>query len=353
MEKELILTIDSFNIYQNEKILIKGDMASGKTQLLQRIAQQLPKYQFDFLSQTLNDNFIYGTVGENLAFNLENNAVPRNNMLASIQTTADLYELSDLLDAHITDLSTHQKQVLALAQILIRPTPILLLDEPYMIPTEYTGTLIITGNFEPELFDQVIDLSKNLSESDYRDTKYDYSRWINQDKAILSVTELAKTISFSVFEGEKVMVNAPLDIRIADMIAGFYETIGEVDYYYEDITHQSLDKRGRKIGYIMANPQDMIFVDKISQVDISDDILALCGLSEFQHDKLSTLSFRQQKLFTTACILMQDTPIVIFDQPEITYFSAILNYLDQKGVTVILTSASKLFLPLVDREVHL
>ena len=137
------------------------------------------------------------------------------------------------------------------------------------------------------------------------------------------------------------------------MIAGFYDTPGEVDYYYEDITHQSLDKRGRKIGYIMANPQDMIFVDKISQVDISDDILALCGLSAFKNDKLSTLSFRQQKLFTTACILMQDTPIVIFDQPEITYFSAILNYLDQKGVTVILTSASKLFLPLVDREVHL
>lgn len=49
---------------------------------------------------------------------------------------------------------------------------------------------------------------------------------------------------------------------------------------------------------------------------------------------------------------MQDTPIVIFDQPEIACFSEILHYLDQKGVTVILTSASKLFLPLMDREVH-
>ena len=352
MEKELILTIDSFNIYQDEKILIKGDMASGKTQFLLSIAQQLPKNQFDFLSQTLNDNFISGTVGENLAFNLENDAVPRHTILTSVNTTADLYGLSDLLDSQVNALSTYHKQVLALAQILIHPTPILLLDEPYALPADYTGTLIVTGDFDPELFDQVIDLSKAPSKSDHIDTLSDYTRAVNPNKAILSVTELAKDISFSVFEGEKVMITAPLDIRIADMIAGFYDTPGEVDYYYEDITHQTLDKRGRKIGYIMANPQDMIVVNKISKAAISDDILALCGLSAFKHDKLSTLSFRQQKLFSTACILMQDTPIVIFDQPEIACFSEILHYLDQKGVTVILTSASKLFLPLMDREVH-
>lgn len=348
MEKELILTIDNFNIYQDEKILIKGGIASGKTQFLRRIAQQLPKYQFDFLSQTLNDNFIYGTVAENLSFNLENNAIPRDSMLKSVDTTANLYELNDVLDWHINDLSTYQKQVLALAQLLIHPTPILLLDEPYKLPSDYNGTLIVTGDFDSDIFDQVIDLSK----SDHIDEQFDYTRAVNPDKAILSVTELAKDVSFSVFEGEKVMITAPLDIRIADMIAGFYDTPGEVDYYYEDITHQTLDKRGRKIGYIMANPQDMIVVNKISKAAISDDILALCGLSAFKHDKLSTLSFRQQKLFTTACILMQDTPIVIFDQPEIACFSEILHYLDQKGATVILTSASKLFLPLMDREVQ-
>lgn len=353
MKKRLILKIDNFSIYQDDKILINGGMASGKTKLLSRIAEQLPKYEFDFLSQTLNDNFIYGTVAENLAFNLENDAVPRPTMLANVNTTADLYGLSDVLELHINDLSTYQKQVLALAQILIHPTPILLLDEPIYLPDDCSGTLIVTGDFNPELFDQVINLSPQTSVIETLEDHVGYKRQVNPDKAILSVTELDKDLSFSIYEGEKVMITAPTHIRIADMIAGFSETTGEIDYYYEDITHQTLDKKSRKIGYIMANPQDMIIVDKVSQAEISEDILTLCGLSDVKHEKLSTLSFRQKKLFATACILMQDTPIIIFDRPEQTYFSQILHYLDQKGVTVILTSANQTFLPLMDREVKI
>lgn len=351
MKKRLILKIDNFSIYQDEKILIRGGIASGKTKFLLRIAQQLPKYQFDLLSQTLNDNFIYGTVAENLAFNLENDAVPRDTMLTRVKTTADLYELTDVIDCHVKDLSTYHKQVLALAQILIHPTPILLLDEPIYFPDNYNGTVIMTGNFDPDLFDQVIDLSQQTANSTQFDKQTKYRRQFNPDKAILSANELSKDFSFSIYEGEKVMISAPNQIRIADMIAGFYKTTGELYYYYEDITHQTLDKRSRKIGYVMANPQDMIFVKKVSEAEISDDILALCGLSKFKHEAVSRLSFRQQKLFTTACILMQDTSIIIFDQPEPSYFAEVLSYLDHKQVTVILTSANEIFLPLMDREV--
>ncbi|GAX47332.1 ATP-binding cassette domain-containing protein [Pseudolactococcus reticulitermitis] len=342
----LALEDDQLVIQTGDKILIKGAMASGKTRLLKKIAGQLPKHQFDFLFQTLDDNFISGTVAENLAFNLENNAIPLGQMRASVQESAETYHLTDDLDTAISDLSPYKKQVLAMAQLLIYPTEILVLDEPLFLPEAFEGTLIVTGDFEPELFDQVID----LSETALATVDLDLNRQINPDKAILSVTELVPQMSFAIYEGEKVAISAPAELPIADMLAGFRPTSGEIDFYYEDVTHQSLDKRGRKIGYIMANPDDMIFVKRVRDAGISDELLALCQLTAIKNERLSQLSHRQKRLFTTACILMQATPIVIIEQPEFEGFPEILTYLDQKGVTLLLVTDQEQFLPFMDRQ---
>jgi hypothetical protein len=62
------------------------------------------------------------------------------------------------------------------------------------------------------------------------------------------------------------------------------------------------------------------------------------------------LSHRQKRLFTTACILKQATPIVIIDQPEFEGFLEVLNYLDRQGVTLILITNQDIFLPFMDRQ---
>ncbi|MDN6437446.1 MAG: hypothetical protein L0J80_04735 [Lactococcus sp.] len=350
MEKILALEAYHLDLNCDEKLLIKGPMASGKTKLLTDIATQLPAYQFDFLSQTLDDNFIPGTVAENLAFNLENDAISSEEIATKIHNLSEKYDVIEYLTTDIYELPTAQKQVISLIQILIHPMTTLLLDEPLFLPTDYTGTLIVTGDFDETLFDHVICLPDSLSDSPTADAQVALKRDINHDKAILSVTEVVSGVSFTVYQGEKVSVLTTASAPIADKLAGFAKASGEIDFYYENITHQALDKRSRKIGYIMANPDDMIFVKYVKDGHISQDILTLCGLSELTDRAIDTLSFRQKKLFTTACILMQQTPIVLVDQPEFTYFQYILAYLDDKGVTIILTSASDLFTPLMDRK---
>ncbi|MDD3015865.1 MAG: ATP-binding cassette domain-containing protein [Lactococcus chungangensis] len=335
-------------IQRGDKILITGALGSGKTSLLKEIAATFPKDQFDSLFQTLDDNFIPGTVAENLAFTLENNAIPFREMKLSVLACAKDYHLTDELETDISELSTYKKQVLAMAQILIHPTDILVLDEPLFLPEEFDGTLIVAGNFEHDLFDCVIDLSVEIPTQ--VTPELTLKRQINPNKAILSVTELVDQMSFAVYEGEKVAITAPAELPIADMLAGFRSTSGEIDFYYEDVTYQSLDKRGRKIGYIMANPDDMIFVKRVSDAEIPDELLALCQLTPLKNAQLSDLSHRQKRLFTTACILKQATPIVIIDQPEFEGFLEILSYLDRQGVTLILITNQDIFLPFMDRQ---
>lgn len=335
-------------IQRGDKILITGALGSGKTSLLKEIAVTFPKDQFDSLFQTLDDNFIPGTVAENLAFTLENNAIPFREMKLSVLACAKDYHLTDELETDISELSTYKKQVLAMAQILIHPTDILVLDEPLFLPEEFDGTLIVAGNFEHDLFDCVIDLSVEIPTQ--VTPELTLKRQINPNKAILSVTELVDQMSFAVYEGEKIAITAPAELPIADMLAGFRSTSGEIDFYYEDVTYQSLDKRGRKIGYIMANPDDMIFVKRVSDAEIPDELLALCQLTPLKNAQLSDLSHRQKRLFTTACILKQATPIVIIDQPEFEGFLEILSYLDRQGVTLILITNQDIFLPFMDRQ---
>ncbi|MDR1606199.1 MAG: ATP-binding cassette domain-containing protein [Streptococcaceae bacterium] len=351
---EKLLTLETYNltIHAGDKVLIKGGMASGKTKLLTEIATALPKHQFDWLDQTLDNNFIAGTVADNLAFNLENNAVAHDVMVQQVLASAENFDLTALLqtDVYSPRLTTHQKQRLALAQILIQPTKTLLLDEPYALPDAFDGTLIVTGDFDPQLFDQVIQLSEQVSTLTDHMSLPNLIRPINPDKAILSVTQLFDGISFVIYEGEKVILTSSAELPIADTLAGLRATAGEIDFYYEEITRQPLSKRSRKVGYIMANPADMIFVERVADAAISEEILTLCGLTDVQELPLSALSFRQKRLFTTATILMQETPVLIFDQPETERFPEILAYLDRKQVTVVLTNAADQFIPLMDRQ---
>lgn len=345
MNTVLTLEKEDLTIYSGNKILIKGKTASGKTTLLNTIAKQLPRDQFDFLSQTLDKNFISGTVAENLAFALENHALAKADMTKQVAFIAESYGLADALETNIWYLTTYQKRCLALAQILIYPKPIILLDEPICLPDHYEGTLIVTGDFDADLFDQVVQLSDDSSEP-----LTPMTHTPNHDKAILSVTELIPGISFTVYEGEKLMISAPPQLPLADLLGGFLPTLGEIDFYYENITHQKLEIRGQKMGYITANPDDMIFVKRVSDASLPTAMLNLCHLDQLKERTTQQLSHRQKRQFTTACILNQDTPMLLIDQPEYEGFSELASYLDQKGITLILITDDTRFLPFMDRQ---
>ncbi|MDQ0221547.1 ABC transporter ATP-binding protein [Streptococcus moroccensis] len=165
-------------IYEGEKVLIAGPSGSGKStigQLLNGIIPHIYKGELSgelllagkpafessiydksqIVSTVLQDTdgqFIGLSVAEDMAFALENDQVPQNEMQKQIAKWAQQLELSDLLDHRPQDLSGGQKQRVSLAGVLIDESPILLFDEPL-------------ANLDPQAGRDTIALIQRLQES--------------------------------------------------------------------------------------------------------------------------------------------------------------------------------------------
>lgn len=80
--------------------------------------------------QDTDAQFIGLTVGEDIAFSLENDCVPQDKMKQVVDRWAKELDLGDLLKQAPQSLSGGQKQRVALAGVLVDESPILLFDEP-------------------------------------------------------------------------------------------------------------------------------------------------------------------------------------------------------------------------------
>ena len=151
-------TIEDLNltIYQGEKILICGLSGSGKSTLGHCLNGLIPhSYKGtvegsltikgeNAVDQTLfersksvgtvlqdsDGQFVGLTVGEDIAFVLENNLVPLDTMRTIVQEKADFVGMGSFLQHAPQRLSGGQKQRVALAGVLASDADILLFDEP-------------------------------------------------------------------------------------------------------------------------------------------------------------------------------------------------------------------------------
>ncbi|MGX7149270.1 ABC transporter ATP-binding protein [Enterococcus ureasiticus] len=143
-------------IYEGEKVLIVGPSGSGKSTFAQCINGLIPySYEgeitgnvmigdkeltktslFDLsfdvgtVLQDTDGQFIGLTVGEDVAFALENDEVPQNKMKKEVDNWTKIVGLNDFLQHRPQDLSGGQKQRVSMAGVLIDEAPILLFDEP-------------------------------------------------------------------------------------------------------------------------------------------------------------------------------------------------------------------------------
>jgi energy-coupling factor transport system ATP-binding protein len=146
----------SLSADQGEIVLIAGTSGSGKTTLLRCINGLIPRsYQAELEGEILfgGENFsgkplseisqIVGTVLQDperqilgafvkneVAFGLENQAVPREEMKAEIDRTLSRLKISHLKEKETFSLSGGEKQKVALAGVLVMKPSILALDEP-------------------------------------------------------------------------------------------------------------------------------------------------------------------------------------------------------------------------------
>ena len=146
----------NLEIRPGEKILIAGPSGCGKSTLAHCINGLIPfTYQgeqtgsltingrearqqsiFEIsrtvgtVLQDLDGQFIGLTVAEDIAFALENDCVPRQEMLRRVEETARRVNIADHLDHAPDELSGGQKQRVSMAGIMVDNVKVFLFDEP-------------------------------------------------------------------------------------------------------------------------------------------------------------------------------------------------------------------------------
>jgi len=176
-QKEPTLENINLTIYEGEKVLIAGPSGSGKSTLGHAINGLIPfSYKGDMHgSLTINGKetcdldifsisqmtgtvlqdpdgqFIGLSVGEDIAFSLENDGMVVDEMQKHVEQAAALVEVETHLDYALHELSGGQKQRVSLAGVLVGKNDILLFDEPL-------------ANLDPAAGKQAIELIHRIQE---------------------------------------------------------------------------------------------------------------------------------------------------------------------------------------------
>lgn len=87
------------------------------------------RHRIGFVFQNPDNQFIGTTVGEDVAFGMENHQVPRPEMLERVENSLDLVGMTQLAEAQPASLSGGQKQRVAIAGVMAMDPDILILDE--------------------------------------------------------------------------------------------------------------------------------------------------------------------------------------------------------------------------------
>lgn len=196
-QQEPTLKNINLKIYKGQKILVAGQSGSGKSTLAHCLNGLIPCSFTGEMSGTLrvdgqepsklgvfgmsqivgtvlqdtDGQFIALTVAEDLAFALENDAVPQQEMFAKVLEVAEKLELTNFLGNAPGALSGGQKQRVSLGGVMACDTKILLFDEPLANLDPATGKRTIA--LIDELLKQedltVIIIEHRLEDVLYRD----------------------------------------------------------------------------------------------------------------------------------------------------------------------------------------
>jgi energy-coupling factor transport system ATP-binding protein len=168
-QKQPTLKNINLTIYEGEKVLIVGPSGSGKSTLAHCINGLVPFYyegeisgslkirgketkqmsifelshQVGTVLQDSDSQFIGLTVGEDIAFKLENECIAQKMMREKVEAVSKLVDIHSHLEDGPHDLSGGQKQRVTLAGAMVGGGDILLFDEPLASLDPATGKTAI------------------------------------------------------------------------------------------------------------------------------------------------------------------------------------------------------------------
>ena len=452
----------NLTIYQGEKVLILGPSGSGKSTLANCINGLIPfSYEGEIsgsckvagietkessifqlskhvgtVQQDSDAQFVGLSVGEDIAFSLENDEVPRKDMLPMVLEAAKTVGMEDYLMEPPFNLSGGQKQKVALAGILHDHAEILLFDEPLAAldpamgmttvdlidqihKKENATVIIIEHRLEDVLYrhiDRIILVNEGTIQMDTtpdellgsdvlkkngireplyiaalkhagirfgKDEHLDninelvidrYKEKIQQEmKAARPYVpaekgeELLKAehvdfayeerqvlsdVSFTVCRGEKIAIigkNGAGKSTMAKLLCGIIRPVsGSIMVQGVNYLPLTIKEIGRKIGYVMQNPNQMLVKDMIrDEVELAlilndfsreeidrrvEKTLKMCDLYSMRNWPVSVLSYGQRKRVTIASILALETEVIILDEPtagqDYQRYSEIMGFLE-------------------------
>lgn len=226
----------NLEIYSGEKILITGRSGSGKSTLLHCINGIIPHSTYGEISGTLeisgiestkngifeisqevgtilqdqDSQFIGLSVGEDVAFSLENYAIPHHEMQDIVKNSLTQVNMLEYIEHSPYELSGGQKQSVSLAGILASAPNILLFDEPL-------------ANLDPKSVTTITSLIKQLN----HDTK---KTIIIAEHRIEECLEIGIDRIIVMDKGQIVKVGTPHEI----LYSGIFEELGiRMPFYIE------------------------------------------------------------------------------------------------------------------------
>ncbi|MCR5627788.1 MAG: ABC transporter ATP-binding protein [Lachnospiraceae bacterium] len=196
-QAETTLKNINLKIYPGEKILIAGQSGSGKSTLAHclnalipcsftgdmegelRVEGQSPSKLGVFgmskivgtVLQDTDGQFIALTVAEDIAFALENDDVPQDEMFKKVDSVAEKLELKSFMGNAPGELSGGQKQRVSLGGVMVCDVKILLFDEPLANLDPATGkrTIALIDDILKDENMTVIIIEHRLEDVLYRD----------------------------------------------------------------------------------------------------------------------------------------------------------------------------------------
>lgn len=196
-QKEATLRDINLSVMPGEKVLIVGPSGSGKSTLAHCINGLVPiSYPGDITGslkiagkdpaklglfgmskivgtvlQDTDGQFIGLTVAEDIAFALENDMVPQEELFAKVDEVAEMVDVKNLLQSAPGELSGGQKQRVSMAGVMVDNVEILLFDEPLANLDPATGKRAIDmiDRIQKEKNTTILIIEHRLEDALYRD----------------------------------------------------------------------------------------------------------------------------------------------------------------------------------------
>ena len=186
----------NLTIYEGEKVLILGPSGCGKSTLMSCINGLIPfsnegeisgsckvngretktlsifelSKEVGTVLQDSDAQFVGLSVGEDIAFSMENEMVPREKMLSEVEKLSGVVGMQDFIKALPFDLSGGQKLKVALAGVISDKVNILMFDEPLaaLDPKMGVATIELIDKVSEDKTKTVIIIEHRLEDVLYR-----------------------------------------------------------------------------------------------------------------------------------------------------------------------------------------